>query len=184
MKAAVVSELLLSSNFYFSVNRNVVALFYNIFLLYNLLQLHQGSGLVSWIRKRRGCCGNSQRLWLMFWYFLFRMCVCVCLCNIYQVKFRDFVPSILNVSRKCLASGEEDVAILAFEIFDELIESPATLLGDSVKSIVQFSLEVSCNQTLEISTRHQVRINYSLFNWKKGFELWCYVSNLLTRQYK
>ncbi|KAJ4874232.1 ARM repeat superfamily protein [Raphanus sativus] len=71
------------------------------------------------------------------------------------VKFRDFVPSILDLSRKCLASGEEDVAILAFEIFDELIESPATLLGDSVKSIVQFSLEVSCNQTLEISTRHQ-----------------------------
>ncbi|KAL0659874.1 hypothetical protein Bca4012_080459 [Brassica carinata] len=71
------------------------------------------------------------------------------------VKFRDFIPSILNVARKCIASGEEDVAILAFEIFDELIESPAPLLGDSVKSIVQFSLEVSCNQTLESSTRHQ-----------------------------
>jgi hypothetical protein len=73
------------------------------------------------------------------------------------VKFRDFIPSILDVSRKCIASGEEDVAILAFEIFDELIESPAPLLGDSVKAIVQFSLEVSCNQNLESSTRHQVR---------------------------
>jgi hypothetical protein len=71
------------------------------------------------------------------------------------VKFRDFIPSILDVSRKCIASGEEDVAILAFEIFDELIESPAPLLGDSVKAIVQFSLEVSCNQNLESSTRHQ-----------------------------
>ncbi|XP_010438570.1 PREDICTED: importin-4-like isoform X2 [Camelina sativa] len=71
------------------------------------------------------------------------------------VKFREFIPSILNVSRKCIASGEEDVAILAFEIFDELIESPAPLLGDSVKSIVDFSLEVSCNQNLESSTRHQ-----------------------------
>ena len=81
----------------------------------------------------------------------------LCLCHFYQVKFRDFIPSILNVARKCIASGEEDVAILAFEIFDELIESPAPLLGDSVKSIVQFSLEVSCNQTLENSTRHQVK---------------------------
>lgn len=81
----------------------------------------------------------------------------MCLLHFYQIKFRDFIPSILNVSRKCIASGEEDVAILAFEIFDELIESPAPLLGDSVKSIVQFSLEVSCNQTLESSTRHQVR---------------------------
>ncbi|CAN1151071.1 Probable importin subunit beta-4 [Linum perenne] len=71
------------------------------------------------------------------------------------VKFRQFIPSILNVSRQCLASGEEDVAVLAFEIFDELIESPAPLLGDSVKSIVQFSLEVCSSQNLESNTRHQ-----------------------------
>ncbi|GFY88529.1 ARM repeat superfamily protein [Actinidia rufa] len=71
------------------------------------------------------------------------------------VKFREFIPSILNVSRQCLASGEEDVAVIAFEIFDELIESPAPLLGDSVKAIVQFSLEVCSSQNLESSTRHQ-----------------------------
>ncbi|RXH92312.1 hypothetical protein DVH24_033208 [Malus domestica] len=71
------------------------------------------------------------------------------------VKFREFIPSILNVSRQCLAAGEEDVAIIAFEIFDELIESPAPLLGESVKSIVQFSLEVCSTQSLESNTRHQ-----------------------------
>ncbi|XWS22893.1 hypothetical protein CRYUN_Cryun29cG0075000 [Craigia yunnanensis] len=71
------------------------------------------------------------------------------------VKVREFIPSILNVSRQCLAAGEEDVAIISFEIFDELIESPAPLLGDSVKSIVQFSLEVSSSQNLESNTRHQ-----------------------------
>ncbi|KAI9071084.1 hypothetical protein K1719_046949 [Acacia pycnantha] len=71
------------------------------------------------------------------------------------MKFREFIPSILNVSRQCLASGEEDVAIIAFEIFDELIESPAPLLGESVKSIVQFSLEVCSSQNLESNTRHQ-----------------------------
>ncbi|VFQ81777.1 unnamed protein product [Cuscuta campestris] len=71
------------------------------------------------------------------------------------VKFREFIPSILNVSRQCLASGDEDVAILAFEIFDEFIESPAPLLGDSVKAIVQFSLEVCSSINLESNTRHQ-----------------------------
>ncbi|XP_047337583.1 importin-4 [Impatiens glandulifera] len=71
------------------------------------------------------------------------------------IKFREFIPSILNVSRQCLAAGEEDVAVIAFEIFDELIESPAPLLGESVKTIVQFSLEVSSSQNLETSTRHQ-----------------------------
>ncbi|KAL6494510.1 hypothetical protein OROGR_031310 [Orobanche gracilis] len=72
-----------------------------------------------------------------------------------QIKFREFIPSILNVSRQCLASGEESVAVIAFEIFDELIESPAPLLGESVKSIVHFSLEVCSSRNLESSTRHQ-----------------------------
>ncbi|KAJ8759642.1 hypothetical protein K2173_009289 [Erythroxylum novogranatense] len=71
------------------------------------------------------------------------------------IKFRQFIPSILNVARQCLASGDEDVAIIAFEIFDELIESPAPLLGDSVRSIVQFSLEVCSSENLESNTRHQ-----------------------------
>lgn len=74
-----------------------------------------------------------------------------------QVKiFRDFIPPILNVSRQCLANGEDDVASIAFEIFDELIESPAPLLGDSIRSIVQFSLEVCSSQNLEVNIRHQV----------------------------
>lgn len=74
-----------------------------------------------------------------------------------QVKlFRDFIPSVLNVSRQCLANGEEDVASIAFEIFDELIESPAPLLGDSVRSIVQFSLEVCSSNNLDLNIRHQV----------------------------
>lgn len=74
-----------------------------------------------------------------------------------KIKFREFIPSILNVSRQCIASGDEDVAVIAFEIFDELIESPAPLLGESVKAIVQFSLEVCSSPNLEANTRHQVR---------------------------
>ncbi|CAN6289965.1 unnamed protein product [Urochloa humidicola] len=81
--------------------------------------------------------------------------------------FRDFVPSILNVSRQCLANGEEDVASIAFEIFDELIESPAPLLGDSVRSIVQFSLEVSANQDLEINIRQQA---IQIISWLAKFK--------------
>lgn len=71
--------------------------------------------------------------------------------------FREFIPSILSVSRQCLANGEDDVAAIAFEIFDELIESPAPLLSDSVRSIVQFSLEVCSSQSLEMNIRHQVQ---------------------------
>ncbi|KAI5574530.1 hypothetical protein POPTR_010G169800v4 [Populus trichocarpa] len=85
------------------------------------------------------------------------------------IKFRQFIPSILNVARQCLSSGDEDVAIIAFEIFDELIESPAPLLGDSVKSIVQFSLEVCSSQNLESNTRHQaIQIISWLAKYKHG----------------
>ncbi|KAI3755213.1 hypothetical protein L1987_55009 [Smallanthus sonchifolius] len=85
------------------------------------------------------------------------------------IKFREFIPSILNVSRQCIASGDEDVAIIAFEIFDELIESPAPLLGDSVKAIVQFSLEVCSSPNLDSSTRHQaIQIISWLAKYKSG----------------
>ncbi|KAJ8461045.1 hypothetical protein OPV22_033971 [Ensete ventricosum] len=84
--------------------------------------------------------------------------------------FRDFIPSVLNVSRQCLANGEEDVASIAFEIFDEVIESPAPLLGDSVRSIVQFSLEVCSSNNLDLNIRHQaIQIISWLANFKASF---------------
>ena len=97
-----------------------------------------------------------QIVYLLLFFADISFSVCV------QIKFREFIPSILNVARQCLASGEEDVAIIAFEIFDELIESPAPLLGDSVKSIVQFSLEVCSSQNLESNTRHQVGLDHEV----------------------
>ncbi|CAL9197642.1 unnamed protein product [Musa hybrid cultivar] len=81
--------------------------------------------------------------------------------------FRDFIPSVLNVSRQCLANGEEDVASIAFEIFDELIESPAPLLGDSVRSIVQFSLEVCSSNNLDLNIRHQA---IQIISWLAKFK--------------
>lgn len=81
-----------------------------------------------------------------------------------QMMFRELIPPILNVSRLCLANGDEDVAILAFEIFDELIESAAPVLGPTIPVIVQFALEVCSNKHLEANTRHQVKsVLHSLF---------------------
>lgn len=71
------------------------------------------------------------------------------------VKFRELIPHILNVSRECLTNGNEEVAILAFEIFDELVESPVPVLGPSISAIVQFALEVSSKKELDMNVRHQ-----------------------------
>ncbi|KAJ7247679.1 hypothetical protein O6H91_Y377800 [Diphasiastrum complanatum] len=72
-----------------------------------------------------------------------------------QLMFRELISPILDVSRFCLDKGDEEVAILAFEIFDELVESPAPLLGPAIPIIVQFALEVCSNQSLEANTRQQ-----------------------------
>ncbi|KAK9167521.1 hypothetical protein Scep_002712 [Stephania cephalantha] len=47
--------------------------------------------------------------------------------------------------RQCLANGEEDVATIAFEIFDELIESPAPLLGESAIQIISWLAKFKSN---------------------------------------
>ena len=73
--------------------------------------------------------------------------------HIVQVMYRELIPHILNVSRECLSNGNSEVAIVAFEIFDELVESPVPVLGPS---IVKFSLEVCANKELELDVRNQV----------------------------
>lgn len=72
-----------------------------------------------------------------------------------QVMFRQLVPPVLDVARFCLAHGDEDTAGKAFEIFDELVESPAPLLGPAIPGILQFALEVAATTKYELSTRNQ-----------------------------
>lgn len=69
--------------------------------------------------------------------------------------FRELVPPVLDVARFCLANGDEDTAGKAFEIFDELVESPAPLLGPTIPGILQFALEVASTTKYELSTRNQ-----------------------------
>ncbi|KAL8237487.1 hypothetical protein R6Q59_018568 [Mikania micrantha] len=78
------------------------------------------------------------------------------------VKFCEYIPSILNYSSKCLSSGDEDIATIAFEIFDELIGSSTPLPGESIKAIVQFSLEVCSSSDIKISIRHQAATDSDL----------------------
>ncbi|KAL2650159.1 hypothetical protein R1flu_018287 [Riccia fluitans] len=83
------------------------------------------------------------------------------------MMFRELIAPILNVSRLCLQNGDEDVAILAFEIFDELVESPAPLLGPTIPVIVQFTLEVCSNKSLESNTRYQA---IQIVSWLSKFK--------------
>lgn len=69
--------------------------------------------------------------------------------------FRQLVPPVLDVARFCLSHGDEETAAKAFEIFDELVESPAPLLGPTIPTILQFALEVASTTKYELNTRNQ-----------------------------
>eukprot|EP00897_Mesotaenium_endlicherianum_P001169 jgi/Mesen1/11052/ME000099S10502 len=58
-----------------------------------------------------------------------------------QMKMRELIGPILEVARHCIAHGEEEAALRAFEIFDDLVESPAPILGPALPAIFTFALE-------------------------------------------
>eukprot|EP00238_Polyblepharides_amylifera_P013948 CAMPEP_0196574984 /NCGR_PEP_ID=MMETSP1081-20130531/4566_1 /TAXON_ID=36882 /ORGANISM="Pyramimonas amylifera, Strain CCMP720" /LENGTH=1088 /DNA_ID=CAMNT_0041893153 /DNA_START=96 /DNA_END=3362 /DNA_ORIENTATION=+ len=63
-------------------------------------------------------------------------------------------PSLV-VCSQCVAEGEEDVVMKAFEMLFDVIEGPNKVLQPVVKDIVQFCLQVGANTALDSSTRQQ-----------------------------
>eukprot|EP00898_Chlorokybus_atmophyticus_P005187 jgi/Chlat1/566/Chrsp103S01005 len=71
------------------------------------------------------------------------------------VLFRELIPAIVEVARHCMAIGEDDTAVHAFEIFLEFVESPTPLIVPAIPSIVQFALETTANRGYELGVRWQ-----------------------------
>eukprot|EP00899_Mesostigma_viride_P014208 jgi/Mesvir1/22789/Mv14177-RA.1 len=71
------------------------------------------------------------------------------------VLFRELVPAMMDVARAALASGDDDPAILTFEIFDDLVENPLPMLMQAMPAIVAFASEVASNAEYSLSVRYQ-----------------------------
>ncbi|CAL5224745.1 g7478 [Coccomyxa viridis] len=71
-----------------------------------------------------------------------------------EVKtFRTLVPSILQMAQAGLAAEDEHVAIEACEIFIDLIEAPAPVLGPTIPDLVRWCLQVATTTGYDLATR-------------------------------
>eukprot|EP00741_Cyanophora_paradoxa_P021221 tig00000237_g20482.t1 len=66
--------------------------------------------------------------------------------------FGQLIVPIVTVVRQCLAQGDEDTAIKAFEIFDDCVELDVAV---PVPLLVELMLEVARNAQLELNTREK-----------------------------
>ncbi|KAK9828387.1 hypothetical protein WJX81_002836 [Elliptochloris bilobata] len=67
--------------------------------------------------------------------------------------FRDLVPALLQMAAAGLAAGDEAAAVGACEIFAELVEAPAPVLGPALPELVRWAMSVAGNGALELGTR-------------------------------
>ena len=81
------------------------------------------------------------------------------------VVFKALLPPLLDTIKQCLASADEDTPIIAFEILDELIESPIPVLRGQVPTLLHFMLEISGNKEVSLNVREKamnfVQVVYS-----------------------
>lgn len=77
-------------------------------------------------------------------------------------SFKELIPLTINVIKYCLQNGLDDDAIQAFEVFDDLMESPMKGVASFVPALVPFVLEVGANKGLDLAVRKQA---LTLIDW-------------------
>eukprot|EP00727_Mastigamoeba_balamuthi_P005803 m51a1_g1842 putative probable importin subunit beta-4-like (1087) ;mRNA; f:568834-573287 len=94
-------------------------------------------------------------------------------------EFRDtMLPHMLEVVRHCVQTSQEQPVILAFEVFDELMETETRAGTACIPVLVQFSLEVVANTNLELPIR---QIAFTFVEWVARFKPKFMVKNHLLK---
>jgi hypothetical protein len=70
-----------------------------------------------------------------------------------MVAIVQLIPSIIDVIKQCIHSHQENIALNAFEIFDELVERKSTAFDSSIPPLMQFMLEIAENAHLDLEIR-------------------------------
>ncbi|KAK9824669.1 hypothetical protein WJX72_012191 [[Myrmecia] bisecta] len=81
--------------------------------------------------------------------------------------FQPLVPAVMHVAQSGLSSNDEDLAILAFEIFGEMAESPAPIIAPMIPTLVAWCVEVAKTTTFELNTREQA---LQIVHWLARFK--------------
>lgn len=67
--------------------------------------------------------------------------------------FGDLLPSMLHILSHCLQNGLYDESTCAFEIFNELIESPLPVVVPHIVTLTRAMLEIGANRSIDLSVR-------------------------------
>lgn len=73
-----------------------------------------------------------------------------------EVKmFQALIPSMLNVAKQCLDNDQDEIAIAAFGVFDDLVEMPVPLINSSLPVLLTFMLEVASKPDYSLNVRER-----------------------------
>ncbi|BDA47413.1 Importin-4 [Coccomyxa sp. Obi] len=67
--------------------------------------------------------------------------------------FRDLVPSMLQMAQMGLASGDEQTVIDVCELFIDLIEASAPVMGPVIPDLVRWCMQVTTTTSYDLATR-------------------------------
>ncbi|KAK9905642.1 hypothetical protein WJX75_003705 [Coccomyxa subellipsoidea] len=67
--------------------------------------------------------------------------------------FRELVPSLLQMAQMGLTSGDEHAAIDACELFIDLIEAPAPVMGPVIPDLVRWCMQATTTTSYDLATR-------------------------------
>mmetsp|Transcript_7080 Transcript_7080/g.26039 ORF Transcript_7080/g.26039 Transcript_7080/m.26039 type:complete len:1099 (+) Transcript_7080:125-3421(+) len=71
-----------------------------------------------------------------------------------KASVQHLLTAVLTTTRQCVADGDEDILPQVFEMIDEVIESPSSVLSSCAQQLITFAGEVALNRQFEAGNRH------------------------------
>lgn len=73
-------------------------------------------------------------------------------------EFRHVIPHMVDVVKKSIVLGDEEAAVVAFEAFDSLADSPAPVISMHIPILVQLMAEVMVSDHLDMNIREKASL--------------------------
>lgn len=73
-------------------------------------------------------------------------------------SFRNIIPNLIDVVKRCIQDKKEDAAIVVFEAFDNLADSPVDVLSCHIPLVVPLMAEIVGNRSIDINIRDKASL--------------------------
>lgn len=72
--------------------------------------------------------------------------------------FRALIPPMVDIVKHCIATGDEQSTVTAFQVFDYLAESPVPVITHHIPLLVDLMLSTALNRQLSLNIREQASL--------------------------